>query len=79
MRLGGHIFGANTVEELRRLTDKLDCYGLSAISAPGGLEAKTQDFCVEFGEVAAELDECEATKELIMEYGTGSKKKGVRI
>ncbi len=28
------------------------------------------------GEIAAELDEREATKELIMEYGTGSKKKG---
>lgn len=28
------------------------------------------------GEIAAELDEQEATKELIMEYGTGSKKKG---
>ncbi|WP_222705806.1 sugar ABC transporter ATP-binding protein [Salidesulfovibrio onnuriiensis] len=28
------------------------------------------------GEIAAELDETEATKELIMEYGTGSKKKG---
>ena len=50
MRLGG-FFGANSIEELGPLCDRLDIHGLSAISAPWGNEW-TNDQCAAFGEAA---------------------------
>jgi sugar phosphate isomerase/epimerase len=55
MRLGGHIFKADTIEELERLTDKLDCYGLSTIPAPSKPAERDANFSHEFGEAARRL------------------------
>ncbi|MCF7802625.1 MAG: sugar phosphate isomerase/epimerase [Candidatus Marinimicrobia bacterium] len=55
MRLGGH-FVANSIEELRTVTEKLDCYGLSAIQAPWNLAEMSDEESSEFGEVANSLD-----------------------
>ena len=55
MRLGG-FFKADSIEELEPLCEKMDCYGLSAISAPGKLEELSDDDCVAFGSRARELN-----------------------
>ena len=54
MRLGG-FFGAGSIGDLEPLCEKLDCYGLSAIAAPGGLATLTDDECIAFGERAREF------------------------
>lgn len=53
MRLGG-FFGAQSIEELEPLCEKLDCYGLSAIGSPN-LEKMSDDECIDFGIKAHEL------------------------
>jgi sugar phosphate isomerase/epimerase len=55
MRLGGHCFRHETVEELRAALPKLDGYGLSAITAPGRLVEMTYDEAAAFGEEARAL------------------------
>jgi len=55
MRLGG-FFGANSIEQLESLCEKMDCYGLSAIGAPGKLKELSQDDCAAFGQRARELN-----------------------
>jgi len=55
LRLGG-FFSAGTREDLSRIADRLDCYGLSAIPAPGGYHEWTDDECAAFGEEASRLD-----------------------
>ncbi len=54
MKLGGY-FGAKTIDELEPLCEKLDCHGLSAISAPSSLCEMTDDACAAFGARAREL------------------------
>lgn len=54
MRLGGY-FGANSIEQLKPICEKLDIYGLSAIPAPGRLAEMTENECAEFGELAKQL------------------------
>ena len=54
MRLGGW-FGANTLEELDGLCDRLDEHGLSAIHAPPQALEWSNQQCAEFGEHAREL------------------------
>jgi sugar phosphate isomerase/epimerase len=56
MRLGGHLFQAETISELHELTEKLDCYGLSTITAPRGLADTNEDFCQEFCQEAERLN-----------------------
>ncbi|CAH1651243.1 MAG: sugar phosphate isomerase/epimerase [Chelatococcus sp.] len=55
MRLGCTLFAPSTIEELRALCDKLDCYGLSAIIAPRQLEHFTEDEAIAYGEEARKL------------------------
>ena len=55
MRLGGHLFQADRMQDLESLCDKLDTYGLSAIAAPSGLERMPRSDCAAFGERAREL------------------------
>ena len=55
MRLGTSLFKAENLEELSGLTRTLDCYGLSAIPAPSGLESMSDEQCCAFGEQAAEM------------------------
>ena len=50
MRLGGHIYKANKIEELEPLCEKLDELGLSAIPAPAGFWKWEDDDCIAFGE-----------------------------
>jgi sugar phosphate isomerase/epimerase len=54
MRLGG-FFGAETIAELDAVSEKLDCYGLSAIPAPWRLAEMSDDECAAFGARAREL------------------------
>jgi len=54
MRLGGW-FGANSIQELDPLCEKLDTHGLSAINAPGTLSEMDDDACAAFGEKARSL------------------------
>lgn len=56
MRLGGHIFSAQTVAELDPLCEALDNYGLSAIAAPGKIADMTDEDAAAFGEKARTLD-----------------------
>ncbi len=56
MRLGASLFKAENLEELTELTRTLDCYGLSAIPAPTGLESMSDEQCSAFGELAADMD-----------------------
>ena len=55
MRLGG-FFGADSIAELEALCEKLDCYGLSAISAPANLAKLSDEECVAFGNRANKLN-----------------------
>ena len=55
MRLGGTIFLARSRNDLEPLCEKLDCYGLSAIVGPPGLEKLTDDECMEYGLEAGRL------------------------
>ncbi len=55
MRLGG-FFSAATREDLTRVADRLDCYGLSAIPAPGAFHEWSDDECAAFGADATALD-----------------------
>lgn len=54
MRLGG-FFAACCAQDLESLCEKLDTYGLSAISAPRRLAEMSLDECVAFGERARSL------------------------
>jgi sugar phosphate isomerase/epimerase len=54
MRLGGY-FWAESREELQPLSEKLDCYGLSAIHTPPGTPDMSIDDCERFHEEAARL------------------------
>lgn len=55
MRLGGY-FAAQSIAELAVIGEQLDCYGLSAIGAPGGYETRmTDETCAAFGQRAREL------------------------
>ena len=54
MRLGG-FFLAKSMAELEPLCEKMDCYGLSAISFPSGIPEMSDDECAAFGERAREL------------------------
>jgi len=57
MRLGGHLkaFSAETPDDLPAICEKMDCYGLSAITAPGRLADMTDDEAAAFGERARAL------------------------
>jgi len=55
MRLGTSLFKAENLEGLSELTGTLDCYGLSAIPAPSGLESMSDEQCRAFGARAAEM------------------------
>ncbi len=55
MRLGG-FFSAATRDDLEPVSDRLDCYGLSAIGTPGGFQDWTDDACAAYGEEARRLD-----------------------
>ncbi len=54
MRLGG-FYSAEHPEELKALCERLDRHGLSAIPAPRGLAAMSDEACVAFGETARGL------------------------
>ena len=54
MRLGG-FFGAERIEDLEALCEKLDIYGLSAIGAPRRILEMSPDECAEYGDRAREL------------------------
>lgn len=54
MRLGG-FFAAQSIAQLESLCDKMDCYGLSAISFPSGIPEMSDDECAAFGKRAREL------------------------
>ena len=56
MRLGGHLFYVDSIEELEPLCEKLDCYGLSTIPAISRLDERSDDECARFAEAAARLD-----------------------
>lgn len=55
MRLGCTLFTAQTPGQLEELAEKFDWYGLSAITAPKGLENFSTDEAVAFGEKARSL------------------------
>ena len=55
MRLGGHCYTAQTTSELEALCERLDTYGLSAVTAPQKLADMTTDQSAEFGECARRL------------------------
>jgi sugar phosphate isomerase/epimerase len=55
MRLGG-FYEVARADELPGLCPRLDENGLSAIPAPAGIAEMSDEECVEFGRVAAELD-----------------------
>ena len=55
MRLGG-FFEAQDFLELEPLCEKLDAYGLSAISAPRQLAEWSIEKCAKFGEDARDLN-----------------------
>ncbi|MBT3268546.1 sugar phosphate isomerase/epimerase [Candidatus Poribacteria bacterium] len=55
MRLGG-FFSAATRDDLERVADRLDCYGLAAIPAPGGYHEWPDAECSAYGEEASRLD-----------------------
>ncbi|MAE63325.1 MAG: hypothetical protein CMJ18_03560 [Phycisphaeraceae bacterium] len=52
MRLGGHCYGAGSIDDLDALCATLDEHGLSAILAPPGRAEMSDDECVAFGEQA---------------------------
>jgi len=58
MRLGGgnDIFEAHTADEIDRLLEKLDVYGLSTISGPWGYDERDDDELIAFGERARKYD-----------------------
>lgn len=56
MRLGGMYHRAETVGRLDALCDQLDCYGLSAVAAPGKMLEMTEEDCAAYGARAAELN-----------------------
>ncbi len=55
MRLGG-FFSAAQRGDLERVADQLDCYGLSAIPAPGGYHEWSDEECSAYGAEASRLD-----------------------
>ena len=55
MRLGAAFFKTDTIEGLEPLCEKLDCYGLSAIQAPGNLADLSEEAAQAFGRRAREL------------------------
>lgn len=52
MRLGCIPFAPQRVEEIALYCERLDCYGLSAVTAPRALHDMSLDECRAFGEVA---------------------------
>jgi len=54
MRLGGY-WGAERIDELEPLCDKLDAFGLSAIAAPTRIMEMSEKECTEFGNRACDL------------------------
>ncbi len=56
MRLGAnYILCAGRIEELESLCEKLDCYGLSTVTAPDHIAGMPDDDCAAFGEKARAL------------------------
>lgn len=55
MRLGGYCFTPSDTHQLHQICDKLDCYGLSTIIAPLGIDEMSDEDCAQFGEIANSL------------------------